>query len=269
MKIQNIAKSFAVAMVLVGLSSLSVIAQTNSGDKTYEQMSRAERAVFISAQMKRISRELSGTEYQLTPEFEQDIQKAVSHYASRLERSAKHDLRLTLERGRSHAPTLTAPFRARNLSPLFGLYIPFIESEYKNLESSKPMGSIGMFQFMPKTGENFGLTPQDLLDVAKSADAAARYITNSLESFKDDPMKEALAVLSYNRGVTKTLSAMKILVNDQNRQCSICALNADRTKLDEAFNHENVFYVPLFFAAAIIGENPQAFGLQTPPLSSN
>ena len=268
MKIQSIARSLAVAMFVIGLFSLSVTAQTKSSEKIYEQMSRAERAVFISAQMKRLSREISGNEYQLTPEFEQDIQKAVSHYASRLERSSKSDLRLTLERGRSHAPTLMAPFRARNLSPLFGLYIPFIESEYKNIDSPEING-VGMFQFLPKTGENFGLSRDELLDVAKSADAAARYITNSLETFKHDPMKEALAVLSYNRGTPKTLSAMKILVNDQNRQCSICALNADRSKLDEAFNHENVFYVPLFFAAAIIGENPQAFGIQMQPLSSN
>ena len=161
-----------------------------------------------------------------------------------------------------------APFRARNLSPLFGLYIPFIESEYKNIDSPD-INAVGMFQFLPKTGEDFGLSRDELLDVAKSADAAARYITNSLKSFKGDPMKEALAVLSYNRGTSKTLSAMKILVNETNRQCSICALNADRSKLDEAFNHENVFYVPLFFAAAIIGENPQAFGVNMQPLSAN
>ena len=97
MKIQSIARYMAVAMFVIGLSSLSVAAQTKSSEKIYEQMSRAERAVFISAQMKRLSREISGTEYQLTPEFEQDIQKAVSHYASRLERSSKSDLRLTLE----------------------------------------------------------------------------------------------------------------------------------------------------------------------------
>ena len=44
--------------------------------------------------------------------------------------------------------------------------------------------------------------------------------------------------------------------------------SADRTKLDEQFKTESVFYVPRFFAAAIVGENPQSFGLQTPPLSS-
>jgi len=46
-------------------------------------------------------------------------------------------------------------------------------------------------------------------------------------------------------------------------------LIADRSKLDETFRSENVFYVPPFFAAVIIGENPQAFGLKMPPLSSN
>jgi hypothetical protein len=59
-----------------------------------------------------------------------------------------------------------------------------------------------------------------------------------------------------------------IHITHQNKQCSICALTADRSKLDETFRYENVFYVPRFFAAAIMGENPQAFGLQMQPLSS-
>ena len=39
------------------------------------------------------------------------------------------------------------------------------------------------------------------------------------------------------------------------------------TKLDDAFRNEGAHYVPSFFAAAIIGENPQNFGLPLPPLS--
>jgi hypothetical protein len=46
-------------------------------------------------------------------------------------------------------------------------------------------------------------------------------------------------------------------------------LTAERSKLDETFRGESVFYVPRFFAAAIIGENPQVFGLQGQPLSSH
>ena len=34
------------------------------------------------------------------------------------------------------------------------------------------------------------------------------------------------------------------------------------------FNAENIKYVPKFFAAAIVGENPQDFGVTLQPLSS-
>ena len=238
--------------------------------KVYKDMSRAERLEFVQEQSRRIAREMSGRDYEFTQAFEIDILKAVSRYAERIDAPAgKTDLRVVLERGQAQAPLINAAFRARHLSPIFGLYLPFIESEYVNIQSSKPMGAVGMFQFLPETGERLGLSVQDLLDVGKSADAAARYLNDSMEVFKGDPMKEALAVLSYNRGAQKTARELKVVLNDQNKQCSTCALTAERSKLDETFRSESVFYVPIFFAAAIIGENPQSFGLQQPPLSSH
>lgn len=261
------------SVVVLALNALHVSGQTVPPGKQYVDMSRAERLVFVGEQARRIAREMSGNEYEFTADFEKDIQKAVTQYAERLgksdkERGGKPDLRPTLERGQAQAPLLSAAFRARNVSPLFGLYLPFIESEYKNLDSPSPMGSLGMFQFLPSTGERYGLSVDELLDVGKSADAAARYITDSMQVFANDPMKEALAVLAYNRGANKTARDLKVLLNEQNKRCSICALTADRSKLDETFKHESVFYVPLFFAAAIIGENPQVFGVQMQPLST-
>jgi hypothetical protein len=266
-------------MLLAGIfflstSALEPRAQTAQSGKVYEDMSRPERLVFVGEQARRIAREMSGSEYEFTPAFETDIQKAVIQYAQRIgnssgDRPGKTDLRLVLERGQAQAPKLIAAFRARNVSPLIGLYLPWIESEYVNIQSPNSMGAVGMFQFLPKTGEHFGLSEQELLEVEKSADAAARYITESLDTFKGDPMKEALALLAYNRGSHKTARDLKILLNDQNNRCSICALTADRSKLDETFRSENGFYVPRFFAAAIIGENPQAFGLKMQPLSSH
>lgn len=265
MKIQKLALLVLAAMLSLTMCSPGVFAQA---DKTYQQMSRVERSAFVAAQARRIAREISGREYEFTAAFEEDIQQAVNHYTHRLGNSAKRDVRVAFERGPAHAPTLMAPFRARSLSPLLGLYIPFIESEYVNIEPPNKMGAIGMFQFLPKTGERYGLSPQDLLDVAKSADAASQYIAENIDFFKGDSMKEALALLAYNRGEGKTKRDLKFLTKDQNPECSICVLNADRSKLDETFRYENVFYVPRFFAAAIIGENPQAFGLQIQPLSS-
>lgn len=259
-----------IALIISFATAPALYAQ---GSKTYQQMSQPERSEFVAVQARRIAGEMSGRDYEFTPAFIEDVQQALNHYIRRIGNDdgralGKRDVRAVLERGRAEAPTIIAVFRARNVSHLYGLYLPWIESEFVNLESQKPMGSIGMFQFIPQTGENFGLSPQDLMDVRKSADAAAQYIANSLERFKNDPMKEALAVLAYNRGVPQVTRELKSVVNEQNKQCSICALHAERGKLDETFRNESVFYVPRFFAAAIIGENPQAFGIHSSPLST-
>ena len=261
-------------IISLTISPLQIGAQTAPTGKVYQQLTQVERTAFVAEQARRIAREISGGEYEFTPAFEGDIRKSVNQYARRIDNGGgdrlwKGDARFIFQRGELQAPTLITIFKAHNLSPLIGLYIPWIESEYVNIQTPNSVGAIGMFQFLPKTGERFGLSAQDLLDVGKSADAAARYITNNLTQFKDDPMKEALALLAYNRGEQKTARDLKFLINEQNKQCSICALTANRSKLDETFQSENVFYVPRFFAAAIIGENPQAFGLQMQPLSAH
>lgn len=273
MKLQKMLLLVLALILYLAANSQKLSAQTTTSARVYQQMTQSERSEFVASQAQRIANEMSGRNYEFTPAFVEDIQQAVNQYSRRLAKNGdtslgKRDLRLVFQRGQAQAPTLIASFKARNISPLIGLYIPWIESEYINNPQVGSMGAIGMFQFLPKTGERYGLSADDLLDAGKSADAAARYITDSLDKFKDDPMKEALALLAYNRGEQQTSRDLKFLVNDQNKQCSICALNADRSKLDEAFRSESVYYVPRFFAAAIIGENPAAFGLSGQALTS-
>jgi transglycosylase-like protein with SLT domain len=248
-------------------------AQTASAGKLYQHMTDADRSSFVAEQARNVARQMSGTEYEFTSEFETEIRKAVDSYAQRIgnnagDRLLKGDARFVFERGQVHAPALINAFKARSVSPLMGLYIPLIESEYVNIPTVNSVGALGMFQFLPKTGQRFDLTPLELLDIDKAADAAARYISQNQERFKNDRMKDALALLAYNRGERAVERDVAMFVNDQNRMCSICALTAERDKLDETFQAENVYYVPRFFAAAIIGENPQAFGLRMQPLSS-
>jgi len=241
--------------------------------QTYQEMSPPQRSAFVAEQARRIARQMSGHDYQFTASFDAEIQRAVEFYSRRIannggDRPGKGDARFIFERGQNLAPTLIGIFTARGVSPLMGLYVPLIESEYMNLQSPNSAGSIGMFQFLPKTGEHLGLTPADLLDVSKSADAAARYLAGSMKQFNDDPMKEALALLAYNRGGENVERDLANVVNEQNRACSICALTDQSDQLDANFRSESRYYVPRFFAAAIVGENPRAFGLQTQPLSS-
>ncbi|HYG82860.1 MAG TPA: transglycosylase SLT domain-containing protein [Pyrinomonadaceae bacterium] len=252
---------------------LAVTAARAQTGKPYRQMTNEERAAFVRAEARRVARRMAGAEYEFTESFETEIRKWVEKYAARVgnqggDRPGTGDLRFVFERGQKAAPTIAAAFKTQDVSPLIGLYIPLIESEYVNIESPNMVGALGMFQFLPKTGERFGLSRTELLDVAKSAGAAARYIAKNVGQFEGDPMKEALALLAYNRGEDKTARALALVLNDQNRRCSICALTEARAQLDRNFQEENVHYVPRFFAAAIIGENPQAFGLGQQPLSS-
>src|SRR3982751_6987385 len=53
-------------------------------EKTYQQMTPRERTTFVAAQARRISRQMSGTEYEFTPEFETGIQTFVERYAERI-----------------------------------------------------------------------------------------------------------------------------------------------------------------------------------------
>jgi hypothetical protein len=273
MKIQRVLLWLMVAIISSTALVRNVPAQGSVSDKLYQQMTEAERTSFVSQQARRIARQMSATEYEFTPEFEAVVQKALETYTRRINNGGgdqlwKGDARLVFERGQSFASTLTRVFKARNISPLIGLYIPLIESEYVNIEAPNAVGAIGMFQFLPQTGQRYGLTTQELLDVEKSADAAARYISHNLDQFKDDPMKEALALLAYNRGEGKVARDLRLVADEQKKRCSICALVAASPRLDKTFQTENIYYVPRFFAAAIIGENPQAFGLQQQPLSS-
>ena len=57
-----------------------------------------------------------------------------------------------------------------------------------------------------------------------------------------------------------------------NQDRSFWTLVANKSSLEggagKQFNAENIKYVPKFFATAIIGENPQDFGVNLQPLST-
>ena len=273
MKLKSMLVLSLTVIVFLSMTSRPSGAITTQSATLYQQMTLTQRAAFVTEKAREISRKISGNDYEFTTAFEMEIQKAVDMYARRIGNNAgdspgKGDARFVFERGQTVAPTLIRTFKARNVAPVIGLYIPLIESEYINIQSPNSMGAVGMFQFVPATGEHYGLSAKELLDVDKSADAAARYIADGINQFSSDRMKEALALLAYNRGGNNVERDIAALINDQNRACSICALTEQRDKLDKTFRGESVYYVPRFFAAAIIGENPQAFGLQTRPLSS-
>lgn len=127
------------------------------------------------------------------------------------------------------------------------LAIPFTETGYQNLEAeANPIGAAGLWQFMPRTAQNYGLKVDDQGDdrmkVDLATDAAMRYLLSNRLRFKD----WGLALLSYNAGENAVQTAIE---KTGSRDPWILVRRGFTSQ--EATN-----YLPKLIAAILILKNP-------------
>ncbi len=141
-----------------------------------------------------------------------------------------------------------------------------IESAYRPCFENQ-FGSKGLYQFLPQTAKHYGVSREEMCDAEKMTPAAAHYIADHMAELGEDAESMTLVLLSYNRGASGCETLLRELRDTDDYERNFWTLFAHRDELDESFRNESAGYVPKFFAAAIIGENPQTFGLHMPPLS--
>ncbi len=242
-----------------------------AAQKLYKQMSEREQLDFIDKQEQHISSLMGDRPAKLNDEALRAIKSYVDRYVARVGSSSdelgKDDLRIPYQRATQYVPLIARSFAARKVPVIIGLYLPMIESEYRACaESGK--GAKGLFQFLPQTAKNYGVAHEEMCDVEKMTPAAANYIADRMAELGDDAESMTLVLLSFNRGAEGVRDALRLLRETPGYERNFWTLFTHRGKLDQTFNDENAAYVPAFFAAAIVGENPRAFELQTPPLST-
>jgi serine/threonine-protein kinase len=237
----------------------------------YWQMSQDEQRQFIGKQSERIAAMLGPNPYRFDQRSVDKIKQALDNYVVRKDSLSpemfQEGLRPLYSRASIYAPFIIQAFNERRVPAIIGLYIPMIESEYHPCSEGQ-FGGNGLFAFSSTTGLKYGLELKDRCDPQKNSRAAARHLDDLMSEFGSDSASVTLVLLSYVLGDEEVRANLRQLLAIGNRERSFWALANNEEKLDESFRQNGIKYVPSFFAAAIIGENPQAFDLQIQPLSS-
>lgn len=240
-----------------------------TSSKLYSQMSEAEQLEFVDKQELRISTMMGDRPVKLSSDALRAIKTFIDGYVARHGPSGNpgaESLNVIYGRGQQYVPLIARSFAARKVPIIIGIYLPMIESAYRNCYENS-IGAKGLFQFLPQTAEHYGVPHQEMCDVEKMTPAAAHYIADSMAELGEDSQSMTLVLLSYNQGQSSVRDNLRELRGTENYERNFWTLLAHRDQLDNNFRNEGANYVPSFFAAAIIGENPRSFGLPEPPLS--
>lgn len=272
-----------IAAILVSLAVLASLGywrrqQTLAGrtstttvqTKLYQEMTDEERLKFLAEEEQRVSAMMGDRPVKLNDDALKAIKSRVDRYVARKERAATNagaqNLEQIYQRAIPFVPLIGRSFADRKVPVTIGIYLPMIESEYRTCFES-PVGAKGLYQFLPSTAKRYGVAYDEMCDAEKMTPAAAHYIADLMAELGEDAESLTLVLLSYNQGETWVRDTLRQLRGTPDFERNFWTLYAHRNRLDESFRNGSG-YVPSFFAAAIIGENPKAFGLNTPPLSS-
>lgn len=256
--------------------------------KKYFDMTDGERRQYLQAKAMRVAQIIGNNSSDQIPAAAVDkIKSFVDGYASRAKVRQRtgscgfsDNLQATYERASKNAPFIVRAFNEKGIDPRIGLYLAMIESEHCVCLQSGT-GPLGMFQFTyataklhftPSEGVVKGASPANpdiRCQPEPAARAAASYMKALTGRYGTGPSSVPLAIGSYNSGEGGLSSNLeKALSSGQGLPRDFWTLIAKGDILSKQFQAENFKYVPKFFAAAIIGENPQDFGLNLQPIST-
>ncbi len=131
------------------------------------------------------------------------------------------------------------------------LYVAMIDSSF-NPRTRSHAGATGLWQFMPAAASEAGLVRDHWVDQRLDPEASTRAAARTLRNYYERLGSWELALAAYNMGLYGLLSSIRLYnTNDYWRLRSY----------EYALPYETRNYVPRIFAAAVVGRNPELFGL--------
>ncbi len=190
--------------------------------------------------------------YQLPPVEQSAVDQQLAWYASHPEY-----LERTFGRGEKYLYFIVTQLEERKM-PLELALLPVVESAYEPFGYSRARAS-GLWQFIPGTGNRFGLKQNwwydGRRDVLESTRAALDYLQFLHQEFNGDWL---LAVAAYNSGEVNVHRAIKRNL----------ALNRPTDFWHLKLPRETRAYVPKLLAMSRLVGDPQALGLEFSPISN-
>ncbi len=234
-------------------------AGTSHGDVSPELAAEIE-APEASPEAIATAREAVASETAVAADVPIVINDSVLRVIAAFQSDALHDkISAGLARSGRYVPMIHRVFAEEGL-PTDLAMIAMIESAFLP-HARSPRSAHGIWQFMPRTGRQYGLRSNGIVDERrdpeKATRAAAKYLSYLYELFDD----WYLVMAAYNAGEGKIMRGMQ---KTGARDFWDLAANP------RAIRNQTRNYVPAFIAALLISKNPEHYGFDytlDPPLS--
>ena len=178
---------------------------------------------------------------------------AVERFVTLFTEKQSDRMALYLKRSGRYEGMIRARLRERGM-PEDLVYLSMIESGF-NPTAKSHASAVGLWQFIEGTAERYGLRVDGYVDERrdpeKSTDAALRYLQDLHGQFGS----WYLAAAAYNTGENRVARVMRQVTGSQRGE------EADFWRIRHRLPSETREYVPLMVAAALIGKEPQKYGL--------
>lgn len=159
-------------------------------------------------------------------------------------------IRSWLRRSERYGPEIRRVLAERGL-PEDLQYVAMIESGY-NPKAVSSAGAVGLWQFMPATGKEYGLVRTKWVDQRRNPELSTVAAAEYLSDLKDRLGSWYLALAAYNMGYGALSSSMKKYNTNDYWKLA---------RYEAGLPWGTVNYVPKILAAAIVGRNREAFGM--------
>ena len=180
--------------------------------------------------------------------------ESVDRFVEMFEKRQSDRMALYLKRSGRYEGMIRSKLRERGM-PEDLLYLSMVESGFNPTARSKA-SAVGLWQFIASTGRLYGLRIDTYVDERRdperSTDAALHYLSDlhrQLGSW-------SLAAAAYNSGGNRVARIMREVTGAEKGQ------ESDFWRIRSKLPSETREYVPLIYAAAIIGKEPQRYGLE-------